>query len=95
MQITPALLLIAVMSFVTAALHPILLNLIQQEVTGAIRATVLSIQSLMATLLGAIGQPTLGFIADKYGLPATYFTLAVCLSILIPFLLWRARHYFP
>jgi MFS family permease len=94
-QIVPTLLFIAVMGFVTAASRPILLNLIQEQVSAGIRATILSMQSLMATLLGAISQPTLGFVAEQYGLPATYFTLATGLSILTLILFWKSRRYFP
>jgi hypothetical protein len=52
-------------------------------------------QSLMFTVLLAISQPALGFIADRSGLPAAYLGLASGLSILIVLLFWKSRHYFP
>ena len=95
LQLFPALLLIAVISFVTAILRPILLSRIQNEVSDAIRATLLSMQSLMSTLVAALSQPTLGLIADQFGLPAAYFALAGGLSLLTLCLFWTSRHHFP
>ena len=95
LQILPALLLIAVMGFVTSALRPILLTRIQNAVSDDVRATVISMQSLLFTLLGAVSQPTLGFIADRAGLPSAYITLAGGLGVLVFLLLWTSRRYFP
>jgi MFS family permease len=95
LQLVPALVFIAVISFVTAVLRPLLLSRIQHEVSDAIRATILSMQSLMATFLLALSEPILGFIADRSGLPTAYIGLAGGLSILILFLFWKSRHYFP
>jgi MFS family permease len=95
LQILPALLLIAVMGFVTSALRPILLTRIQNAVSDDVRATVISMQSLLFTLLGAVSQPTLGFIADRAGLPSAYIMLAGGLGVLVVYLLWTSRRYFP
>ena len=95
LQILPALLFIAVISFITAVLRPLVLSRIQDEVSDDIRATILSMQSLMFTFLLAISEPILGFIADQSGLPAAYVGLAGSLSILILFLFWTSRHHFP
>ena len=93
-QRVPALLFIAVIGFVTAALRPLVLSRIQNEVPNDIRATMLSMQSLMFTMLVAISEPTLGSIADKSGLPTAYLGLAGGLSILILFLFWKGRRCF-
>src|SRR5262245_32231952 len=87
-QIFPALLFIAVMGFVTSILRPLVLNRIQNEVSDDIRATIISMQSLMSTVIAAVSQPTLGYITDQAGLPATYFTLAGSLAIFILILFW-------
>ncbi|MBI1881238.1 MAG: MFS transporter [Chloroflexi bacterium] len=94
-QLLPALLFIAVIGFVTAVLRPLVLSHIQNEVPDDIRATILSMQSLMFTLLLTISEPILGFIADQSGLPAAYVGLAGSLSLLILFLFWKSRHHFP
>src|SRR5207244_2276413 len=49
LQILPALLFIIVISLLTAVLRPLLLSRIQTEVPDNIRATILSMQSLMFT----------------------------------------------
>ena len=94
-QRVSALLFIAVIGFITAVLRPLLLSRIQDEVPNDIRATILSMQSLMFTMLVAISEPILGAVADQSGLPAAYFGLAGGLSILILFLFWEGRGRFP
>jgi predicted MFS family arabinose efflux permease len=95
LQIVPALVFVAVIGFVTAVLRPLVLNRIQHEVPDDIRATILSLQALLFTILVAIGEPILGFVADQAGLPAAYIGLAGSLSLLILLLFWKSRHHFP
>ena len=94
LQVFPALLFIAAISFVTAVLRPIVLNRIQNEVSDDLRATLLSMQSLMFTIVAAISQPTLGLIADQSGLPAAYLGLASSLGVLALVLFWKSRGHF-
>jgi Arabinose efflux permease len=95
LQILPALFFIVIISFVTAAQRPIVLSNIQTEVSDNMRATLLSMMSLMGTAIAAIAQPTLGLIADEAGLPTTYIVLASSLGVLILFLFWTGRQHFP
>ena len=92
-QVLLALVSIAVIGFITAVLRPILLGRIQNEVTDDVRATIISMQSLMTTVIAAISQVSLGFIADQSGFPAAYIGLAGCLAILILFLFWKGHQY--
>jgi predicted MFS family arabinose efflux permease len=92
-QVLVSLIWIAVISFVTAVLRPLLLNRIQSQVSDNVRATILSMQSLLGTLLVTIGEPILGFMADRSGLPAAYIALAIGLGILVLFLVWTSRHH--
>jgi MFS family permease len=94
-QSLPALASVAVIGFVTAALRPLVLNRLQQEAPDAIRATILSMQSLVFTLIVAVVEPLLGLVADQAGLPAAYLGLAAGLGILAAVLLWRSRPVFP
>ena len=94
-QKLPVLVFIAVIGFFTSVIRPFLLNRIQGEVSDDVRATVISMQSLMFTVVGAISQPTLGLIADQSGFPAAYSAFAGSLGVLILFLFWKSRHYFP
>ena len=91
-QKLPILVLIAVIGFFTSVIRPSLLNRIQNEVTDDVRATIISMQSLMFTVVSAISQPTLGFVADQSGFPAAYIVFAGSLGILILFLFWKSHH---
>lgn len=93
LQRLPALFFIVMISFVTAAQRPIVLSHIQIEVSDNIRATLLSMQSLMFTIVAAIAQPTLGLIGDQAGLPAAYIALAGSLGVLMS-LFWAGRSHF-
>ncbi len=95
-QKLPVLVFIAVIGFFTSVIHPILLSRIQNEVSDAVRATIISMNSLMNTVIAAISQPTLGLIADQSGFPAAYVAFAGSLGILIMFLFWKGhRHLLP
>jgi len=94
-QVLPALAFIGVIGFITSVVRPGLLNRIQNEVSDDIRATIISAQSLMFTVAGAISQPSLGLIADRSGFPAAYYRFAGILGFLIIFLFWKSRQYFP
>jgi MFS family permease len=87
----PVLVFIAVIGFFSSVIRPILLNRIQNEVSDDVRATIISMNSLMNTVIAAISQPTLGFIADQSGFPAAYFGFAFSLGILMLLLFWKSR----
>ena len=89
LQMMPALLLIGVMGFVTAVVRPILVSRMQHELSDANRATMLSMQSLTFTMIAAISQPTLGAVADSFGLPAAYVALAGAISVVMLVFFWR------
>lgn len=95
LQIFPALVFIALIGFLTAVLRPILLNRIQGEVPDEIRATIISVQSLLFTLILGASEPILGALADHSGLPAAYIALSGGFGILILLLFWRSRQHFP
>ncbi len=90
-QELPVLVFIAVIGFFASVIRPILLNRIQNEVSDDVRATIISMNSLMNTVLAAISQPTLGFVADQSGFPAAYVGFAGGLGILLLFLFWKGH----
>jgi len=92
-QKVPVLIFIAVIGFFTSVIRPILLNRIQNEVSDEVRATIISMNSLMNTVIAAISQPTLGFVADQSGFPAAYLGFAGGLGILFLFLFWKGNPY--
>jgi MFS family permease len=94
-QYVPALLFAAAISFCTALLRPLVMNRIQNEVEDKVRATVLSMQSLLFAFVVTFVEPALGYLADLRGLPISYYALAGGLATLMLALLWRSRAHFP
>jgi Arabinose efflux permease len=95
LQVLPSLTLIAVIGFVTAVLRPLVMNLIHAEVSDNIRATALSLLSLLSLLIMAVGELTVGYIGDKKGLPSAYIVLAAGMGVMSLVLLWNSRSHFP
>ncbi len=93
LQMMPALLLIGVMGFVTAVVRPILVSRMQHELSDDTRATMLSMQSLTFTMVAAMSQPTLGAVADSFGLPAAYIALVGVLSIVMVVIFWKGHQH--
>nr|AUN37645.1 putative integral membrane transport protein [uncultured bacterium] len=91
LQIFPALIFIGFISFITSVVRPLLMSRIQAEVPDNIRATVLSMQSLMFTALFTVSEPLLGFTADHFGLSIAYVGLAAALGLLLLALVWKRR----
>jgi hypothetical protein len=53
----------------------------------------LSMQSLTFTMVAALSQPTLGAVADSFGLPAAYVALAGAISAVMMMVFWKGcRH---
>lgn len=92
---TPALVFAAAISFFTAILRPIVMHRIQSEVTDNIRATALSMQSLLFAFIVAFVEPVLGYAADQSGLSAAYYILAGGLVLYTVWLIWKSRPHFP
>lgn len=88
-QTVLVLLIVAVLCFLAVLTEPLVKDIIQNEVPDEIRATVLSMQSLLSTLFIAIMEPILGFIADHFGLSGTYYTLAGLFGIFCILLFWK------
>jgi MFS family permease len=65
-----------IISFTTGVLQPIAMAQVQDHVTDTARATVLSVQSLLATVVAAFAQPLVGLASDRAGMPTAYFLLA-------------------
>ena len=85
------LLVIALLSFLAVLIEPLVRDIIQNEVSDDIRATVLSMQSLLFTFFLAITEPILGFIADRFELSATYYSLAGLFAVFCVLLFWKGR----
>jgi MFS family permease len=86
-----ALLLLAAWSFVFAIESPLRQAFINGLIPSGQRATVLSFDSLMGSVGGAIAQPALGKSADAFGYGASYVVSAGVMALAIPFVV-LARH---
>lgn len=93
-QSLPALGFVGVIGLLTNLARPLAMGRLQKEADDNVRATLLSLQALLFTLVVAVIEPTMGVIADRSGLPAAYLMLAVVLGILLTMLFRQGRHYF-
>ena len=78
-----SLILYTPVSFIIAAMRPQMENLVQKRVTANVRATIMSFQSLLFTLILAGTQPFIGFFADRLGIFAVYIIIAIGFSIIV------------
>lgn len=93
-QSLPALGFVGVIGLLTNLARPLAMGRLQKEADDNVRATLLSLQALLFTLVVAVIEPTMGVIADRSGLPAAYLMLAMVLGILLTMLFRQGRHYF-
>lgn len=94
LQSLPALGFVGVIGLMTNLARPLAMGRLQKEADDNVRATLLSLQALLFTLVIAVIEPTMGVIADRSGLPAAYLVLAVMLALLLTLLFSQGRHYF-
>ena len=58
-------------------------NVINQQTPSAVRATILSLDSLLFRLLTAMLAPGVGLVADSYGLPTAFTLMALIYGMLM------------
>lgn len=80
--------------FITAAAVPAIESVINRQTPGAVRATILSVDSLLFRLLTALIEPGLGVVADSYGLPTAFAGMAILhgLTMLTLLVLWKRTY---
>ena len=80
------------MGLVAGLQPPIIATYINKRIPSERRATILSVQSVVATGILAIGQPIGGLLADQFGLRTMFFVFgAITLSLAFPILLLWVR----
>jgi MFS family permease len=86
----------AVIGFVTAAASPTVENIINRQTPGAVRATILSVDSLLFRLMTALLEPGVGLVADSHSLTTAFIGMAILhgLTMLTLLGLWK-RTYRP
>jgi MFS family permease len=75
--------LFAPSGFFSAAATPTIENVINRQTPSSIRATILSVDSLIFRLLTAILSPCIGLVADSFGLAAAFTWMALLNGVLI------------
>jgi MFS family permease len=83
----------AIASFSSSASRPLIEDLIQRQTSSSVRATILSVDSLIRTLMLALVEPALGFIADARGLPYSFLVMAIGTAVILFSLLLRWRNH--
>lgn len=89
------ILIFAIASFASAVTRPLVEDLIQRQSPSSVRATILSVDSLVRTIMLVFIEPVLGFVADTRGLPFSFLVMAAGTAILIFLLIFRWRRHWP
>ena len=71
-------------SLMFGLLGPVRQGFINEHIPSAQRATVLSLDSLFGDAGGSVGQPALGFVATKMGLPISWVLSSIAFAGAIP-----------
>lgn len=71
--------LIALIGFMVSMALPLVMVIVQNSITDNVRATIISLQSLLFTLFSAIMFPIYGLLADNAGLSAVFIASAILL----------------
>jgi MFS family permease len=74
----------------TGILSPVKQGFLHQLIPSEQRATVISFNSMMDSAGGVIGQPTLGYIAERYNIASGFIVGGAATLLAIPFL-WLLR----
>ncbi len=91
MSFVAALVLLAIWALVFAVEGPLRQAYINGLIPSEQRATVLSFDSFMGSIGGAIAQPALGRVADVYGYGPSYVVAGVIQVFAIPFVIMARR----
>lgn len=90
--------LFALVGFATSAINPVIEAVILRQTPSPIRATILSVDSLLFRLLLAVVEPGLGVLGDAAGLPRAFLVLAIgggVSQMVVLVLWWRAQYDSP
>jgi hypothetical protein len=84
------LMFLAVVGLATSAVMPMVEAMILRQAPAQVRATILSVDSLLSRLLWAMVEPGLGVLGDAHGLAAAFVALGIGsgVSLLVVLVLW-------
>jgi hypothetical protein len=80
--------LFALTGFASAVTGPLIESTILRQIPGSIRATILSVDSLLHRILLAVASPLIGYVADQNGLPVAFICVGVGFGITLAVLLY-------
>ena len=83
----------ALTAFASAAARPLVETLILRQTPGSVRATILSVESLISRLILSGIEITMGLLADQHGLPSMFVWMGVAFGILMTLIMvwWGAK----
>ena len=81
--------LFALTGFARAVTTPLMESIILRQTPGSVRATILSVDSLIFRLLWAILAPIVGWISDAYSLPTAFILVGIGLGLVVLWILMR------
>jgi MFS family permease len=84
--------LLALTVFASAASRPLIESIILRTTPGSVRATILSVNSLILMLLLALTEPVAGIIADATSLSLSFILMGSGVGIAMAILMPRWRH---
>ncbi len=87
----PGLLLIGGVSLLAAMIRPLVMAIIHREVGDQVRATIISVQSLVYTFLLAIFSPLYGALADQNGVNTVFAVMGMVLMFSVIIMVMQQR----
>lgn len=75
--------LFALTGFASAVTTPLMESIILRQTPGAVRATILSIDSLLFRLMWAILGPAIGLVSDRFSLPTAFIAAGIGLGFVV------------
>jgi predicted MFS family arabinose efflux permease len=94
LRLPAVIVLAALAAFFFAVAQPVLLAAVQRRAPDEARATLLSFQSMLASVFLIVTEPALGLLADHSGVHAAYLAMAALMLAFCAALLWRGRRVF-
>jgi MFS family permease len=91
---TLGIVLFGLTGFAGAVTGPLMESIILRQAPGSVRATILSVDSLLNRVLLAVVSPVIGLVADHYGLPSAFIYAGIGFGVILLIMLtfWgRAR----
>lgn len=91
LRLPPVIVSATLAAFLFAVAQPVLLAAVQRRAPDEARATLLSLQSVLASAVLIVTEPALGLLSDQYGVHTAYLVMAVLMIAFCITLLWRGH----